>query len=155
MSRQLIPYRDDDPFREMSRMLDTMRNFVRLGPSASWTIQPGTTQLPINVTDDDTTVTVEAALPGIDEESIDVSVSGDILTISAESERAREEGGEERGWYIRELHYGSVSRSVRLPAEVSADRAEATLENGILTITLPKEQPSESRRITVKAGQKK
>lgn len=114
---QLIPYRDDDPLRTISQMLDEMRSFVRMGPTGSWLAQPSTTQLPLNVTEDEKQILVEAAIPGVSEDDIEINVTGDVLSISAETRGEREES--ERGWHVRELHYGKVARSVRLPKRLS------------------------------------
>ena len=144
---QMIPYRGDDPLREMERMLETMRNFVRLGPAADWYTQPGVTQLPINLIEEEGAVVVEAALPGVSEDDVSINLNDDILTISAEK---REQSEGERGrWHVREFQYGRASRSIRLPQAVNPDKAEAELHHGVLTIRIPVEQASH-RQIEIK-----
>ena len=143
----LVPYRRDDPFREMERMLDTMRDFVRLGPSASWYTQPSFTQLPINMREENNELIIEASMAGVSEDDIHIDVSDDILTITANRQEEHEQEGQH--WHIREFRYGRASRSIRLPKEVNADRAEAHLEQGILTIRMPLERPS-TQRIQIK-----
>lgn len=135
----LIPYQDDDPLREMDRMFENMRNFVRMGPAGNWYTQPGFTQLPLNVRQEENNLIIEAALPGISEEDLNINVTGDVLTIAAE--RQQESESERRSWHIREFQYGRAARSVRLPQEVNADGAEAELKDGILKIRFPIEHP--------------
>jgi HSP20 family protein len=74
---------------------------------------------------------------------------GNVLTISAESKA--EHQTEQTNWHIRELRYGKFARSIMLPEEVVFDEAEAVLENGILTVKLPKQKSNPIQRIVVKA----
>ncbi|MCC6905007.1 MAG: Hsp20/alpha crystallin family protein [Anaerolineae bacterium] len=149
MRRSLVPYNSNDPFREMYRMLDTMRDFARIGPMAGWTMQPEDTQLAINVREDGKNILVETAIPGVAAEDIRIDVTGDILTISAETRREQE--ANEEGWHVRELRYGKVARSVQLPVAVDAGKAEAEIENGILSVRLPKSSPNPVQKIAVRA----
>lgn len=146
----LIPYRENDPFREMTRMFDSMREWMDRAFLTPWQVPSGPASLAVDLTEDEKNVIVKTAIPGVREEDIDVNVQGDTLTISAESRNEREEQRE--GWHLRELRYGKFARTVRLPAEVDANKAEAALENGILTITLPKSRPSPVHKIAVKAS---
>ena len=137
----LTPYRNR--YSQISEMMDSMQNWMR-----------GTTEgnsMPINVTETETDILVEAALPGMHEDDINVVVTDDVLTISAESRFENEQADEERGWHRREFRYGKVSRSVRLPSAVDSEKADADLENGVLTITLPKTDVSPIKRIAVNA----
>lgn len=97
-------------------------------------------------------VVVKAAIPGMKSEDINVTVSGDLLTIQGESKQ--EEETKESTYYVRERHYGRFSRTLTLPAPVVADRADAGFENGILTLTLPKSEEVKPKVITVKARKK-
>ena len=90
---------------------------------------------------------IEAALPGIRPEEVEVSVLGDTLTLSAGSES--EDRSDENGYRWREVRRGKVTRSVTLPQGVVADQASATFENGLLRLSIPKAQPAEAVRIPV------
>ena len=103
----------------------------------------------INVADSDGNLRVEAELPGMKPEDIDLNVSGDLLTLRGEKKEERKEG-DEGGYTYREIRQGSFQRAVRLPAEVQADKADARFENGVLTVNLPKAEGSQSKQIKIK-----
>ena len=98
-------------------------------------------------TDDE--VVVKAALPGFQADEVQINVTGDVLTLRGETKH--EEEKKERSWHIREHRWGSFERSITLPTDVVADRANADLTNGILTISLPKAEEVKPKTITVKA----
>jgi len=102
----------------------------------------------LDVADKDDKVIVKAELPGVTNEDIDVSVHGDVLTISGEKKASTEDSGE--GYYHAERRYGSFRREVRLPSAVDTEKVEATFRDGVLTITLPKDQQALPKRIEVK-----
>lgn len=141
-----------DPFQEMREMMDRMQALMRssLAPLDGDIVQPeGTNPLAVDMTSDDKHIIVRTALPGVREDEVNVDVSGNVLTISAETRAENEDRGS--NWYIREMRYGRFSRSVPLPEEVNIDKADATLENGILTVRLPKKQPNPIQKIAVRA----
>jgi HSP20 family protein len=95
---------------------------------------------------------IRLEIPGMDEKSVDVSVQDDILTIRAEKTAEKEEKGVNR--YFSERRYGMCARSFRLPADVNHEGVAASMKNGLLTITLPKMEPSQPsrRRIEIATG---
>lgn len=101
-------------------------------------------------TDDE--VVVKAAIPGFKAEDVEINVTGDVLTIRGEMNT--EEDPREKNWQMREHRWGSFERSVMLPTSVTADKAEAEFENGILTITLPKAEEARPKTISVKANKR-
>jgi HSP20 family protein len=98
-------------------------------------------------TDDE--VVVRVALPGFKADEVQINVTGDVLHLRGEMQQQEEK--KERAWHIREQRWGSFERSIPLPTDVTADRAAADFENGILTITLPKAEEVKPKTITVKA----
>lgn len=105
----------------------------------------------IDMVESDQGITVSVELPGLEEKDVDVSLSRDVLTIRGQKRRKTEKQG--RNYYHTERSYGAFERSVVLPAPVDADRAEAIVRNGVLTVTLPKESTVRAeKRVTVKAG---
>jgi HSP20 family protein len=98
-------------------------------------------------TDDE--IVVKAALPGIKADEVQINITGEVLTLKGEVKQSQEM--EEKAWHIREQRFGSFERSIALPTDVVADKAQADFENGILTITLPKAEEVKPKSITVKA----
>jgi len=93
-------------------------------------------------------VTVE--LPGMHEKDIDVSVVGDTLTVRGE--RKEETAEENESYYCNERAYGAFARTMTLPSLVNADKIQASYEDGILEIHLPKTAEVQPKKIQVKAG---
>jgi HSP20 family protein len=91
---------------------------------------------------------VKATMPGAKPEDIEISVLGDVLTIKGEVKV--EKDVENKRYVFRERSHGKFSRTVTLPREVEADKAEAEFEHGMLTLTIPKCERAKSRSIEVK-----
>ncbi|MCB0191477.1 MAG: Hsp20/alpha crystallin family protein [Anaerolineae bacterium] len=104
----------------------------------------------IDVSETDTEFKVSAELPGLSENDIDVSVDHNILTISGEKKAETEDKRE--NYYRVERSYGSFRRSIELPGEMDPDQIEATFKNGVLSITMPKPEQDQAKRITVKTS---
>lgn len=81
-------------------------------------------------------IVVKAAVAGVKLEDLQISVNNDLLTIRGKREEQKEE--EKRGYLCRECYWGTFSRSLVLPTDVRPDKIKAVLQDGILTITLPK-----------------
>jgi HSP20 family protein len=94
-------------------------------------------------------VTVKAEIPGIDSKDIDISISGDLLTIKGEKKTEHEE--KEENYHLVERSCGSFSRSLRLPVGVVADKIEASYKQGVLTIVCPKKEEVKAKAIEIKA----
>jgi HSP20 family protein len=95
---------------------------------------------------------VKAEVPGMKEEDIDVSVVGDTLTIKGE--RKTETEVKEEDYYRCERSYGSFYRSIPLPSAVDASKIEASYEDGLLEVTLPKKAEVKPKKIAVSAKKK-
>jgi len=95
---------------------------------------------------------VKAELPGMKEEDIDISVVGDTLTIKGE--RKAESEVKEEDYYCCERSYGSFSRSIALPSNVDAKKIEASYEDGVLEVSLPKAPEVKPKKIAVSAKKK-
>jgi HSP20 family protein len=151
-------WRPWEEFRGMERMMDEMvRHPLALWrrPLTWWRVpteelgwMPG-----VEVYEKADKFVVRAELPGMKKEEIDVSVVGDTLTISGE--RKAESEVKDEDYYRCELCYGKFSRSVGLPAAVNAAKVDASYENGILEITLPKLEAAKPKKVTVKAKETK
>ena len=109
---------------------------------------PSPTQIKVDVKETDQGYTVQAEVPGVAKEDIQVSVDGNVVTLSAEVKQSDTQASDEK--LLRsERYYGSVSRSFQLPADIDRDTAKAKYDNGVLTLTLPKKKTGASQRLTI------
>jgi len=107
------------------------------------------TAMPLDVYSTSDALIVEAALPGVRPEDVQVSILGDTLTLNATSgsERTAEEGG----YHVQEVRRGRFARTVTLPSALRTDAATATFEHGILRLWIPKAEQAKPRQIRVTA----
>ncbi|HZQ36678.1 MAG TPA: Hsp20/alpha crystallin family protein [Dehalococcoidia bacterium] len=157
-----------DPFSEMQSLRQAMDRlfedaWVRPGWGFGRGQQGGTMPMPIDVIEQDDNLIVKASLPGVKPDDIHITVQGNQLTIEGES---RSEHGEAQGQgqgqtqaqgqrgmvHHQEHYYGRFVRSMTLPSRVNSEKAQASFENGMLTLTLPKEEAARTRQIPVSAG---
>jgi HSP20 family protein len=134
------------PFHQLRNEVDRLLTGF-LGPAADGLL-PGVFrgQPPVNVWEQDDALKVELELPGVKNEQIEVSVAGDDLSIKVTRPDVDQDGVT---YHRRERPVGSFSRVVHLPVQVNADRVEADLRDGVLTITLPKAESARPRKINV------
>jgi len=105
-------------------------------------------QLTIDVYQTDNDIVIKSTIAGVKPEDLDVSINNDMVTIKGE--RKNEEVVNAENYYYQECYWGHFSRSVVLPVDIIADKAEAALKNGILTIRLPKADTTKIKRIQVR-----
>lgn len=105
---------------------------------------------PIDVRETDDELIVTASLPGIKAEDVDITMTGQHLTLRGEFKSADEVDGER--YLYRERRAGSFSRSLELPVRVQGDRAHASFDDGILTLRVPKAEEVKPRQIRISAG---
>jgi len=149
-----------DPLREMDalrREIDRLFDGIGLGWSRSgngpaWLSGPAARVYPyINIKESEDHLEVEALAPGVDPESLNVSVVKDQLTISGNRVSAPEQIKPE-AFHRRERTSGRFVRTFELPVEIDADKVSAEYRNGLLKIRLPKAEAARPRRIEVKAA---
>ena len=97
---------------------------------------------------DDVTVRIE--LPGVNPEDVEISVSGNVLSVRGEKQQDREE--KRRDYLYAERAFGSFARSVTLPSSVDPDKVDATYKDGVLTVKLAKRADAKPKRIPVRTG---
>lgn len=129
------PFLDTDIFNEMDRAFAPMSSHVKSFVPA------------IDVYQTDNDVIVETPLPGIDPEKIDISIENDVLTIQGKSEKSTEV--EEKNYYRKEVRAGAFHRSVALPASVKGDDADASYDNGVLKIVIPKKEEVKPKKVKI------
>lgn len=105
-------------------------------------------QLTIDVYQTPNDIVIKSTIAGVSPEDLDISISNDMVTIKGKREKEEEIKGDD--YYYQECYWGAFSRSVILPVDIEADKAEATMKNGILTIRLPKIEKVKTRKIKVK-----
>lgn len=103
--------------------------------------------LPLDVSTDADSLAIEAALPGIRPEDVEITVENGTLTISGRTSEERK--AEEGSYLVQEIRRGTFSRSVTLPNGLEPDKAEATFENGVLRLRIPKAEQLKPRQIRI------
>lgn len=146
------PYREMISMRRlMDQMFDDMYRTVDQRQSgAGQGMNGGMGNLEIDVSESEEQYKIKASMPGVNAEDIDLAVNGDMLTISGETHSENESDQDQ--YHIRERRAGSFSRTIGLPSNVDPGAIDASCENGVLTITLPKTEETKPRRISVKGG---
>lgn len=142
-----------DPFREMTTLRNNMnRLFDETFSSLSLERTNGNQAfgVALDVVENDDEYTVKASVPGVPADKIDVTVNNNVLTIRGEVEDESEKT--EQNYHLRERRYGMFSRTISLPSSVEADNIDASCENGVLTVHIPKAEEVKPRKITVKAS---
>jgi HSP20 family protein len=103
--------------------------------------------LPLDVTTSTDSLTIEAALPGIKPEDVDITVENGTVTISGKT--ATERTADEGSYVLQEIRRGNFSRTVTLPTGLEPDKAKATFEHGILRLEIPKAEQVKPRQIRI------
>jgi HSP20 family protein len=140
------------PMDEMVSFRDAMErlfedSFIR--PRWGWIAPMRASNLAIDMFETKDEVVVKAALPGIKPEQIEVTITGNTLTISGESNE--EDEVKEKDYLRKERRYSSFTRTVTLPEGLKIDKAGASFENGVLTLNVPKSEEVKPKTIKVKA----
>jgi HSP20 family protein len=137
-----------EPLREMVSLRDAMNtllqeSFVRpVGLMGN-----GAALLPLDIAETEDEFIVKASLPGVRPEDVHITARGDTLTIRGEMKAEEEKKGEH--YHLRELRQGHFERTVTLSTPISADKAQAQFENGILTLKLPKAEEAKPKEIKI------
>ena len=109
--------------------------------------------MPIDIEQTKDSVVVKASLPGVKLEEIDISVTDNVLTLKGETKA--EEETKEAEYVYKESFSGEFSRSMKLPQGLDTEKAEGTMEDGILTLTIPRLEEAKPKSIKVKATSSK
>ena len=141
----LVPW---DPFQEMMSLRDAMgqllaESFVRPINTA------GAVQPAVDLYETENEYVVKLAAPGLKPDNFEITMQQNLLTIKGHT--GEEEQQEAPRYYVKEQRYGEFSRSIQFPSEVDAEKIQAHLSSGILTIQVPKVEAAKPRHITVKA----
>jgi HSP20 family protein len=165
------------PLDELRDELDRLWTSLTAAPPLhGWGVRPGSDVFPaVNVSESDDCITIEAELPGLDANDVDIAVSGEELVLkgarpephqppepvtsktgASEGQGTSGQGNGERHkavtWHRRERGTGSFERRITLPVALDASRVEAKLVDGVLTITCPKAAERQPHKVKVRAG---
>ena len=138
-----------EPLREMVSLRDAMNSllqesFVRpIGPLTDG----NALTVPLDIAENENEFVVKASLPGGRPEDVHITAQGDTLTIRGEIKAEEEKKGDQ--YHLRERRYGQFQRTVTLSTPVSADKAQARFEDGVLTLTLPKAEEAKPKQIKI------
>ncbi|MCL4396033.1 MAG: Hsp20/alpha crystallin family protein [Chloroflexi bacterium] len=141
------------PFGDLVSLRDAMDRLFEdsfVQPHLGWIAPTVAANLALDMYETSGNGVVKAALPGVSPDQVQVTITGNTLTISGET---KEENEVKEASYLRkESRQGSFTRSVTLPAGLEADKADATFENGVLTLKIPKADQVRPKTIKVKAS---
>ena len=141
-----------DPFREMVSLRDVMDRLVEdsvVRPGRALGLIGEEAYPALDVYQNPKELVVKASLPGVKPEDVDITISGDTLTVKGETKTDEEVKRED---YIYQEHrYGSFSRTLVLPPDLRTDKADASFDQGILTLTIPRAEEVKPKTIKVKA----
>ena len=139
------------PIAEVRRTENRMNRFWRsFGYADHFNGRQRDWDVPLDVEDGAEQIVIRASLPGVTPEETQVTIDDGVLTIRADANAERE--AHDGTYLVRERRTGSFSRSIRLPDVVDADKAESTYQNGVLTISLPKDEAKKPKQIEVKVS---
>lgn len=142
-----------NPFEEFERLVERMgrqfddvsRSWETEGPFGRWTSEAES--MAIDLVDRDGEFVATVDLPGFERDDVEIKVTDHTLRIEAEHEEIHDE--EEERFLRHERRHKSTQRSIRLPEEVDKDGVDAQMKNGVLTVTLPKLEVEEVRKIEI------
>ena len=129
--------------REMDRLWDRSLGETQLARTFTESWLPS-----VDISETKDNFVVKAELPGLETKDVNVSISGDILTIKGEKKAEEEEKDEH--YHCVERYSGSFQRTFQLPSGVKADKIKATFDKGVLKVTLPKVEEAKKNEIEVK-----
>jgi HSP20 family protein len=143
-----------DPFQDVLSLREAMNQLVEesfVRPAAG---QNGKNFVPaLDLSETAEGYTVEAALPGVKPEDIEITVENNVLTIRGETRQ--ESDSKQRNFHRIERRFGSFQRTIGLPTTVKADAIKADLTNGVLRLEIPKAEEVKPRKISVNVGESK
>jgi len=141
------PSRTWDPWRTMRAMMG-WDPFREMAAMPSFEERGITFNAPFDIKETKDAYLFKADLPGIKEKDLEVTMTGNRLDVSGKREEEKEEKSDR--YYSYERNYGSFSRSFTLPEGAEVDKLRASLDQGVLTITVPKKPDVQAKKIAVK-----
>ncbi len=153
--KRMDPFRRLDPFHQMVSLREAMDRLFEesfLHPGSLKSVAPAeASDIPLDIYEEGNNLVVRASLPGVKSEEVNIEVRGNLLSISGETKQ--EEERKEKAYHRRERTYCRFERSVILPTSVEPELAEAVLEDGVLTLTLPRAADAQAVSIAITGKQ--
>jgi len=141
------------PWRDLEEVSNRLARMFEDSPLSTGT-NGGTWVPAVNVEETKDALVLSAELPGMTHDNISIDLENNVLTISGEKTEERTEGDEERRYHLWERRYGNFQRSFTLPRTVKAEDIQASFDNGILRVRMPKVAEAKGRKIEVQASGK-
>ena len=144
----MVPW---EPFREMMSLRDAMNRLFEesvLRPGFLSGSETSSAGAPVDVYETEDSVVLKAAVPGIKPEDIDVTITGDVLTIKGEF-KPEEQTEKQRNFIRQERRFGSFCRQLTLPTAIDSNHVSAIFENGILTLDMPKREEVKPKSVKI------
>ena len=141
-----------EPFQELMTLRQAMDKLFEEGAGRLARLAPGgeVTLTPlVDIYETSDKVGIKAAMPGVKPEDIDINITPDAVVIKGETKSEREI--KEENYVRKESQYGTFARTISLPPGLKIDKAEATIENGMLTLEIPKAEEVKPRSVKIKA----
>jgi HSP20 family protein len=158
--RSLVPFGNDNGravqpptvFGSLHREID--RLFDDFARGALTGLQQGQDRLvpSMDITENDKEIVVTAEMPGLERKDIDISIDDDVLTIRGEKKVEEEKKDEKQNFHVTERAYGVFFRAIQLPNGVDPSKVQASMQNGVLKVTIPKPASSQAKKIEVQDG---
>jgi HSP20 family protein len=149
--KSLLPFGFTSDRKELSPFTSLQREMDRLfGDFSKRFDEPFTSNTfpKLDIAETEGEIKVTAELPGIEEKDLDVTLRNDVLTIKGEKKAEREE--KEKNYHLVERSYGSFTRSIQLPPGLDANKVKASMDKGVLTVTMPKPAAAQPQKIDIK-----
>ncbi|MCX7978104.1 MAG: Hsp20/alpha crystallin family protein [Bdellovibrionaceae bacterium] len=136
-----------DPFRDFRSFDRLLEDFY----SPRWKELEKVVMSPsVDLTENKNAYMMKFDLPGVSKDQIKIDLHDNVLTVSGERREEKETDDKDTRCHLREVSYGSFSRSFRFPEAVDAEKAEAKFEDGVLRLTIPKKEGAGKRQITIR-----
>ena len=143
-----------DPFQDMLSLREAMSQLMEESFVQPTAAQGGKNFVPaLDLSETAEGYLVEAALPGVKPEDVEITVENNVLTIKGETRQEVDE--QKRNFHRVERRFGSFQRTIGLPTTVKADAIQASLTNGVLRLEIPKAEEVKPRKISVNVGENK
>ncbi len=134
----------------LRQAMDRLFEDAFVSPAGWLTLASGQVWPQVNMFQTDDEVVVQASLPGISPDQVEITLTGQMLTIRGE--HSPDESVNDGQYLYRELRYGAFHRQFQLPVRVDGENASASFEHGLLTLRIPKAAEVRPRQITISPG---